>query len=106
MRSPRLIGNLALLLIGFLFLSSILLLVIFPSTIARHAALEPPPSIPQPRLQIDEAADLAKLRAREEAALTRYGWVDRAQGIAHIPIDEAMRRVAARGIADWPKAEP
>ena len=29
--------------------------------------------------------------------LSGYGWVDRSKGIARIPIDEAMRIIAARG---------
>jgi hypothetical protein len=43
---------------------------------------------------------------REAAArhLTGYGWIDKDKGIVHIPIDEAMRRIAERGIPDWPKA--
>lgn len=32
--------------------------------------------------------------AEERRQLQSYGWVDRRRGIAHIPIDEAMRRVA------------
>jgi hypothetical protein len=34
-------------------------------------------------------------RARKLERLGSYGWVDRAAGVAHIPIEEAMRLVAA-----------
>ncbi|HVO19174.1 MAG TPA: hypothetical protein VMU15_07960 [Anaeromyxobacter sp.] len=34
-------------------------------------------------------------RARDQERLASYGWVDRKAGVAHIPIDEAMRLVAA-----------
>lgn len=45
---------------------------------------------PQPRLQSDPAANLAAERAREQALLDGYAWVDRQAGIARIPVDRAM----------------
>jgi hypothetical protein len=54
------------------------------------------PNIPEPRLQISEPVDLAKLRQVEDSLLNSYGWVDRENGIVRIPIDEAMRRLAER----------
>jgi hypothetical protein len=45
---------------------------------------------PTPRLQIDPARDLAEVRAAEDLHLKRYGWIDRPQGLAQIPIDRAM----------------
>ena len=61
---------------------------------------------PGPRLQLDPPRDLAAFRAHEETQLDSYGWVDRDQGIAHIPIAEAMKDLAARGIPGFPKAQP
>ena len=52
--------------------------------------------IPQPRLQVSEPVDLAKLRQAEDSLLNSYGWVDREKGIVRIPIDEAMRLLAER----------
>ncbi|MBV9118589.1 MAG: hypothetical protein JOY63_14640, partial [Acetobacteraceae bacterium] len=34
--------------------------------------------------------------------LNSLGWVDRAKGLVHVPIDQAMRMVAKEGIKDWP----
>ena len=34
-------------------------------------------------------------RAERSARLNGYGWVDRAKGIAHVPIDRAMEAVAS-----------
>jgi hypothetical protein len=51
---------------------------------------------PEPRLQIAPRADLARLRAREEALLEGYGWVDRDGGVARIPIERAIELLAAR----------
>jgi hypothetical protein len=55
---------------------------------------------PNPRLQIKEAVDLAKLRAAEEADLDSYGWIDRNSGTVHIPIDRAMQLLLQRGLPD------
>jgi hypothetical protein len=45
---------------------------------------------PEPRLQSHPVADLAAERAREQAMLDGYAWVDRDAGIARIPVDRAM----------------
>jgi hypothetical protein len=99
---PRLIGYLALGLAGVLIVSAGMLLVVFPRSLTRHTPLEQPPA-PAPQLQVDPASDLARFRAAEEQRLTSYGWADDGHRRVHIPIEEAMRRVARTGIADWPK---
>lgn len=48
---------------------------------------------PPPRLQIDEAADLATYRRRETALLNSYGWIDRERGAVRLPIERAMELV-------------
>ena len=63
-------------------------------------------ALPDPALQTDPAQDLAKLRAREDQALNAYYWLDRANGIVHIPIAQAMREVVARGLDGFPQAKP
>ena len=68
----------------------------------RQLAIHPP----APNLQLDPPADLATLNAREDTQLESYGWVDRDKGIAHIPLAQAMKDVASRGIPDFPKAQP
>ena len=55
----------------------------------------------EPRLQTDEAADLAALRAREQTTLANYGWIDEKGGIARIPIARAMELVAQRGLPEF-----
>ncbi len=54
---------------------------------------------PAPRLQVAPAADLARLRAREEALLDGYAWADRDAGVVRIPIDRALALLAARGLS-------
>lgn len=53
---------------------------------------------PQPRIQVNPAADLKALRQREEAALATYGWVDERAGIVRIPIEQAMQLVLEQGL--------
>ena len=52
---------------------------------------------PEPRLEVNPAADLEALRKAEDDLLNHYGWVDRSAGVAHIPIDEAMDLALERG---------
>jgi hypothetical protein len=62
------------------------------SPLAGYGPQEPP----EPRLQVDPAADIAGLRATEQQQLDGFGWVDRSAGTVHIPIDRAMQLLAER----------
>jgi hypothetical protein len=50
-----------------------------------------------PRLQIAPRRDLVAYDAAERRRLQTYGWSDRAQGRVRVPVDQAMRQVAAQG---------
>jgi hypothetical protein len=52
----------------------------------------------EPRLEPDPLAPRLAMRAREEALLSSYGWVDRGAGVARIPIDRAMELLVERGL--------
>lgn len=56
----------------------------------------PPPIAGDVKLQAVPANDIAAFRAEKQRLLSTYGWVDRAHGIAHIPIERAME-LAAHG---------
>jgi hypothetical protein len=89
-------------LVLFCIVSAFALTAIYPS------ALTGPSDAPRietapPRLQIDLAVDLAAYRTKENRQLAGYGWVDRSRGIVRIPVEQAMRDVAAAGIKDWPE---
>jgi hypothetical protein len=60
---------------------------------------------PGPRLQTDPERDLHRLRAKEERELNTYYWVDEQKGVVHIPIEQAMKKLAATGIPGFPKAQ-
>lgn len=51
-----------------------------------------------PLLQLAPEVDLQAFRAREDAELTTYGWIDRTAGVVRIPIDRAMELIAQRGL--------
>ncbi len=65
-----------------------------PSPLAESYGRHEPPA---PRLQTDPRLDLAQLRAREQAQLDGYGWVDRGSGRVRIPVSQAMTRLLAEG---------
>jgi hypothetical protein len=77
---------------------------LYPTSVQDRRLTSPLPVYPTPRLQSDPAADLQRFTAQELSRLNSVGWVDKSHGVVHIPIDEAMRRVAAQGIPDWPVA--
>lgn len=60
---------------------------------------------PEPRLQTDPRDDLAHLRDAEARVLASYGWIDRNAGIVRIPIEQAMKLVAERGLPSRPAPE-
>jgi hypothetical protein len=58
---------------------------------------------PEPRLAVNPQQDVAAHRRAAAERLGSYGWSDREHGLAHIPIDEAMKRLTESG---WPSADP
>ncbi len=54
---------------------------------------------PQPREQVSPHADLEAFRAREQADLESYGWIDRKSGVVRIPIERAMELISQRDLA-------
>ena len=74
-----------------------------PASMAKPAAAGEERLPPEPRIQANPEADMAALRLQEDAILTTYGWVDRAAGVARIPIDVAMKQVIEEGL---PVREP
>jgi hypothetical protein len=79
-------------------------------TVTAEEEAQPPPLFrgerlpPEPRLQgmpghqNFPAEDIREFRAKEDAQLNSYGWVDRQAGIVHIPIEEAKRLIVERGL--------
>ena len=104
-------------ILGVMFLTALVLVPMYRTLARSEKAKQPPPaevvrteiSEPAatfPRLLTSEPATLAELRTQEEALLTSYGWVEKDRGIVRIPIAEAMRIVAERGLPSFPAPTP
>jgi hypothetical protein len=91
-------------LVGTVLISAAICLWLFPGSTADKILHEPLPQYPAPRLQVSPRDDMAAFHAREMQWLNSTGWVDRAHGVVHIPITDAMRKVAQEGIPGWPSA--
>jgi hypothetical protein len=65
-----------------------------PSPIAEAAGQRIPPG---PRLQSTPGVALREFEAAEETRLGGWGWVDRAAGVAHVPVERAIDEVAGDG---------
>jgi hypothetical protein len=66
---------------------------------------EKPQLPPEPRLQAVPRLDLKALHDGEDEVLNNYAWVDPDHGIARIPIKEAIKIVAAKGLPSKPSTD-
>ena len=101
---PRLIAALALGLVIFLAATPLLLRVIYPTAVRVTGIERDLPRPPAPALEIHPRVTLHSLRAREDAVLHSYGWIDRDRHIVRIPIERATQLLAERGLAGWPSS--
>jgi hypothetical protein len=93
----------AVFLAGLIVFSGGLMWVLDRVLVSRHAARSAPfPLVeadrrrepPTPRLQEKPRRDLTTLRARDQALLESYGWVDRGAGRVRVPVARAMELLA------------
>jgi hypothetical protein len=57
-----------------------------------------PPTPPAPRLEAQPGETFGPYREASEQALESYHWVDRANGVVAIPIEQAMDLVVQQGL--------
>ncbi|WP_407175023.1 hypothetical protein [Bradyrhizobium sp. STM 3562] len=91
-------------LLALLAISCVVLIVAYPDAlpdVSRTLHINPP----GPRLQTNPEADLERFRAEEAQRLNSYYWIDKQKGIVHIPIEQAMKKLAQTGIDGFPKAQ-
>jgi len=88
--------------LGTLVALALLVLWLYPTAITDRTLHLPLSRYPDPQLQTSPRADMAQFHSAEMLWLNGTGWVDKGQGIAHIPIAEAMHHVAQTGIPGWP----
>jgi hypothetical protein len=53
---------------------------------------------PQPKLLVNEPANLKTFREHEHEVLTTYGWTDKSAGVVRIPIERAKDLLIERGL--------
>ena len=58
-----------------------------------------------PMLEVIEGVELRKDLINQEDQLNSYGWVDQKAGVAHIPIELAMKLIVERGLPTVPPAK-
>lgn len=75
---------------------------LFPNAVFDRTIRLPLAQYPNPQLQPNPSKDMAKFYAEEMRWLNNTGWVDKTQAIVHIPIADAMTKVAQEGIPGWP----
>ncbi len=95
-----------LVLLGFIGVCLVLMLglayLLFPLQLRDQRFAGPFPDFPAPVLQPSPPVDMQAFYTQEMQRLNSVGWLDKAAGKVHIPIQQAMQDVAASGIRDWP----
>jgi hypothetical protein len=87
-----------------LVISCLVLIPAFPDALPdvdRRLSIAPP----GPRLQTDPEADMRHFRAEEVKRLNTCYWIDKQKGIVHIPIEEAMKKLARTGAPGFPERQ-
>jgi len=110
--SPKALARFMFFLVVSILAVAYAVRVMYFSLASREARQQPPPPImqfeahrqaPLPRLEEHESDDLARYRAEQHKVVTTYGWVDKEQGIARVPVEEAMKMLLKQGL---PVASP
>jgi hypothetical protein len=67
---------------------------------------DPNPIPPAPRLQVSPSLDLKQTRQTEDVVLNSYRWIDKDAGVVGIPVEQAMKILAERGLPARDGAAP
>ena len=81
----------------FVVIAAVGLFFFFYESLARNAIFVKVEKFPAPRLQTRSDGLRDPEIAKQQADLNQFRWIDRAHGVFQIPIERAMRLVAARG---------
>ena len=95
-------------LVVVIIISMILMWWLSGSLKGKSEGLDPTPSPipaaserrlpPGPRLQSSPEAELIEMNREYDLLLSNYGWVDKRNGIARIPVERAIELLAERGL--------
>lgn len=61
---------------------------------------------PEPRLEQNPNVDGTRIVAEATVQLETYGWVNKGQGVAHVPIERAMELLLEQGVSPFGEAQP
>lgn len=97
--------------IGLIYLGTFVFLVVAPlilwwvypretQDVSRQLLVTPP----APALQTNTPQDLANFLRNQDKKLNTYYWADKQKGLVHIPIEEAIKKLAHDGIDGFAKA--
>ncbi len=81
---------------------ALLVLWLYPKSMNDQGRRLVLPQFPNPQLQSNPPESMARFYAEEMQRLNGTGWIDKAKGTVHIPIGDAMRKIAEEGIPGWP----
>jgi hypothetical protein len=81
---------------------ALLVLWLFPQAMNDQGTRLVLPQFPNPQLQPSPRESMARFNVEEMQQLNGTGWIDKATGTVHIPIGNAMRKIAEEGIPGWP----
>jgi hypothetical protein len=94
MRTFGCFAGLLVIMIAFILGAGVLLSGSLSSDRSIRITPAPTQLPPGPLLQSVPGEEFQSLHATQEAELNSYGWVDRKNGVVHIPIDRAMELLA------------
>src|SRR5437764_2062755 len=60
-------------------------------------SLPAPQTFPEPRVQAHEAEERQRIEAEQRRSLSEYRWADENKTLVQIPIERAMKIIAAKG---------
>ena len=103
-KTRRVVG-LTLGFVAFAILLGGTLSVYYRMTTAHETLTAPIAQFPAPQLQPNPGQDWRAFHAAQTNDLEGYGWVDRASGLVHVPIERAMAVVQGRGAQAYDPVE-
>jgi hypothetical protein len=92
--------------LAFAVVAAVCLFFFFYQSIAHNATFVKVQVFPSPRLQMLSDSLRDPEIAKQQAELERFRWIDREHGVFQIPIEPAMRLVAARGARAYDPVAP
>lgn len=66
---------------------------------------KPTPDVPLVQSNATALVDQVEFQTKQREAMTTYAWTDRKSGHVRVPIDEAMKKVIAKGLPANPTEE-